>query len=68
MKSAVYRGPQRIVVDTEPDKSVGDDDLLLAVELCGVCGSDVASYQHGHYVTPGQVLGHEMSATVVAHG
>jgi len=68
MKSAVYRGPQRIVVDTEPDESVGDDDLLLAVELCGVCGSDVASYQHGHYVTPGQVLGHEMSATVVALG
>jgi 2-desacetyl-2-hydroxyethyl bacteriochlorophyllide A dehydrogenase len=68
MKAAVYEAPQQIVVQDLGEVTVGDDDVLLTVEACGVCGSDVASYQHGHYANPGQVLGHEMSAIVSVIG
>jgi L-iditol 2-dehydrogenase len=68
MRAAVYQAPQLILVQELGDDAVGEDDLLLTVDACGVCGSDVASYQHGHYATPGQVLGHEMSAIIAAIG
>lgn len=64
MRVAVYRSPEHIEVDDVPLAELGAADVLLGVEACGVCGSDVASYLHGHYATPGQVLGHEMSAVV----
>lgn len=68
MRAAAYEGPREVVVHDVPDPVVGQDDVLLQVEACGVCGSDVASYLHGHYVAPGQVMGHEMSARVAAFG
>jgi 2-desacetyl-2-hydroxyethyl bacteriochlorophyllide A dehydrogenase len=51
--------------DTPP---VGPRDVLVAVAACGVCGSDVASFLHGHYVSPGQVMGHESVGVVVEAG
>ena len=58
MKGVVFHGPLDVTtVDLEPPV-VGPTDVVLAVEACGVCGSDLASYAHGHYVEPGQVMGH----------
>ncbi len=68
MRAAIFQGAKRIDVADVPAGSVGTRDVLLAVEACGVCGSDLASYEHGHYVTTGQVMGHEISARVVAVG
>ena len=39
---------------------------VIEVAACGICGSDLHSYLHGLAVTPGQVLGHEISGRVVA--
>jgi len=64
VRSAVFVEPGLLVVEESERPDVGARDLLLRVEACGVCGSDVASYLHGHYVVAGQVLGHEMSALV----
>jgi 2-desacetyl-2-hydroxyethyl bacteriochlorophyllide A dehydrogenase len=47
---------------------LGPSDVLLEVEACGVCGSDIGSYNYGHYVEPGQIMGHEISARVRAVG
>ena len=64
MRALVYKGPENVVVETFPDPEVGPRDALLTIEACGVCGSDVSSYLHGHYVSEGQTLGQEMSAVV----
>ena len=64
MRAAVYLEPGIIEPRELPRVVLGPGDLLLRVEACGVCGSDVASYVHGHYATCGQVLGHEISAIV----
>ena len=68
MRSAVFVEPGLLVVEEGERPRAGARDLLLRVEACGVCGSDVASFLHGHYAVPGQVLGHEMSALVESVG
>ncbi|HEY4825115.1 MAG TPA: alcohol dehydrogenase catalytic domain-containing protein [Solirubrobacteraceae bacterium] len=44
-----------------PRPRIGDDDGLLRIEACGICGSDVEQYR-GHLVRPGMfplIPGHE---------
>jgi len=50
-----------------PDPTPGPADVIVAVEACGLCGSDVHSVQNGN-CAPGQVLGHEFSGRIVALG
>ena len=54
-------------VSDVPDPSPGPDDVVIAVEACGLCGSDVHSVQNGQ-CAPGQILGHEFSGRIVAVG
>lgn len=62
-------------VDTEtgtavgevPDPAPGPDDVVVAVEACGLCGSDVHSVQYGR-LEPGQIPGHEFSGRIAALG
>jgi len=50
-----------------PDPSPGPDDVVVAVEACGLCGSDVHALRSGQ-AAPGQILGHEFSGRIVALG
>ena len=54
-------------VDEVPDPAPGAADVIVAVEACGLCGSDVHAVQNGQ-CAPGQVLGHEFSGKIVALG
>jgi threonine dehydrogenase-like Zn-dependent dehydrogenase len=54
-------------VSDVPDPSPGPDDVVVAVDACGLCGSDVHSVQNGG-CAPGQILGHEFSGRIVALG
>lgn len=66
--SAVFRGPGQVDLEERPVPDPGPADAVIAVEGCGVCGSDLTSYRDGAYVSPGQVMGHEFVGTVVAAG
>ena len=68
MRAVVFHGPGDVSTAELELPALGADDVVVAVEACGVCGSDLSSYAHGHYVEPGQVMGHEMSAVVVERG
>lgn len=47
----------------------GRGELLVRVEACGVCGSDVRIFRHGHpRIRLPQVLGHEIVGSVVETG
>lgn len=50
-----------------PDPAPGPADVIVAVEACGLCGSDVHAVQNGN-CAPGQILGHEFSGRIVALG
>jgi threonine dehydrogenase-like Zn-dependent dehydrogenase len=68
MRAMVYAAPQDLRMEERPRPELGPRDAELRIEACGICGSDVSSYLHGHYAEPGQVLGHEVSALVEALG
>lgn len=68
MRGVVFHGPGDVRAEDLGTSPLGPRDALLAVEACGICGSDLSSYAHGHYVEPGQVMGHEIAARVVETG
>lgn len=68
VRCAIFQAPRRIELRDVKLEQLGPFDVLVDVEACGVCGSDIGSYEFGHYVVPGQVMGHEISARVAALG
>jgi 2-desacetyl-2-hydroxyethyl bacteriochlorophyllide A dehydrogenase len=67
MPAAVLQGPGRISVEDVPVPVVGDGDVLVEVDLCGICGSDLHFILEG-WGAPGSWQGHEWTGTVVAVG
>lgn len=66
MKAAVYEGKEQINVRDVAAPSLKDGEVLLAVEGCCVCGTDLRTYRHGDKkITPPRVLGHEFCGRVV---
>jgi len=70
MRAAVYEGEGRLVVRDVPDPAPAPDEVLVEVEACGVCGSDVQiiNVPPGHPSTPPVVIGHEFVGWVRAAG
>ncbi len=70
MRAAVYEGEGRLVVRDVPDPTPGPDEVLIEVEACGVCGSDVQiiNVPPGHPSTPPVIIGHEFVGWVRAAG
>ncbi len=71
MKATYFLGNGRFETREEPIPACGEDDVLVKVAACGICGTDVHIY-HGDKgsaeVTPPVVLGHELAGTVEAVG
>jgi len=67
MKAAVYQGVNRIEIEDVPEPGVSPDyPMKIKVDACSICGTDVRTYRHGKFnVHPPQILGHEVSGTVV---
>ena len=71
----VWRYP-KLEVREWPDPELGPHDVLLEVQACGVCGSDMHFYEtdeDGYILYPGltkfpTILGHEFSSKVVEVG
>ena len=67
MHAAVLVGPGALDVREVPTPVVGPDDVLVAVDLCGVCGTDLHLVLEG-WARPGTWQGHEWVGTVAAVG
>jgi len=73
--NSIWRYPKLEVRDW-PDPQPGPRDVLLAIQACGVCGSDMHFYEtdkDGYILYPGltkfpTILGHEFSGKVVEAG
>ncbi len=75
MKAAFLVGKETYELREAPEPVAPDDGLVLAVEACGVCGSDLRRWREGPPVgagslagLPGIIAGHEIGGTVVAVG
>ena len=66
MKAAVYEGKEQVVVREVPDPALDDGEVLLSIDCCSVCGTDLRTYRHGDKkIAPPRVLGHEFCGRVV---
>jgi len=65
MRAAVLNDEHTFEVAEVPDPSPGPGELVLRVNACGICGSDLKA----HSMLPaGSVMGHEFCGEVVAVG
>jgi L-iditol 2-dehydrogenase len=67
MRAGVFRDKGVVRVEEVPVPEVGDEEVLIKVAACGICGTDIKKIYH-RYVEPPQILGHELAGTVVAVG
>src|SRR5579884_2936938 len=67
MPVAVYFATGEMTREERPVPEPGSGQVLVEVDHCGICGSDVHMIQEG-WTRRGTVLGHEWSGRVVALG
>lgn len=71
MQAAVFKGAGVLALEDVPEPVVeADDDVIVEVEACGICGSDlqILNVPPGHPADPGVILGHEFIGRVRAVG
>lgn len=71
MKALVLKAHENIVLEDVPMPELADDEVLLKVSACGICGSDLHGYL-GHSARRTKsmplIMGHEFAGVVVEHG
>ena len=67
MKSLLLSAYNHLEITEMPLPAMGKDEVLVRVEACGICGSDVHGYDgsSGRRIPP-IVMGHEAAGTVMA--
>jgi (R,R)-butanediol dehydrogenase/meso-butanediol dehydrogenase/diacetyl reductase len=80
MKAALWHGRRDLRVEEVPDPSPGPQDVVVEIDWCGICGTDLGEYLYGPQLIPvGEphpltgaaaplIMGHEFAGTVVAKG
>ncbi len=68
MQAAVYRGPGRIDVESRHGPRPGAGEILVEVQACGVCGTDVHILDGAYPATADVALGHEYAGVVLDVG
>ena len=70
MKGLVLYGQGDVRIAEVPVPEIGDDDILLEVKACGICGSDLHTF---YGVNPPMadkpvIMGHEFAGVIVKRG
>ena len=71
MKSAYFYGKHDLRVQEGEIPGVGEEEVLIQVKACGICGTDVHIYEGDKgaaEVTPPTILGHEFAGVIVKTG
>ena len=65
---AVLTAKEKIELKQYPIPEIGDDDILVKVEGCGICGTDGHEYKNDPFGLIPVVLGHEGTGKIVKMG
>lgn len=70
VEAAIFKAVgEPLAIETIPDPVPGEGEVVIRVERCGVCGTDLHSTSgHGFTLEAGSQLGHEYAGEVVALG
>lgn len=66
MKVATYYNNNDIRIEEMPIPKIDDNEILVKVQVCGICGSDVMEWYRIKKAP--KVLGHEMAGDIVKTG
>ena len=66
MKVAMYYNNSDIRIEEMPIPEINEDEILVKVQVCGICGSDVMEWYRIKKAP--KVLGHEMAGDIVKVG
>src|SRR5438477_7575758 len=67
MHAAVYRGSSVVDVEEIPVPAIGAGEILIRVETCGICHTDLKKIAYD-LLPPPRVYGHETAGVVAAVG
>ena len=67
MRAAVYTGASTISVEAVPVPAIGPGEILVRVEACGICHTDLKKIEYNLLPAP-RVFGHETAGVVAAVG
>lgn len=69
MKALVLEEYKKLIYKDVPDPEIKDDEVLVKVKACGICGSDVHGFDGstGRRIPP-VIMGHEASGEIVRTG
>lgn len=67
MLAAVYKGEGHVAAEDIPVPEIGRGEMLVRVETCGVCHTDLKKVQY-NLLPPPRVYGHEIAGVVAATG
>ena len=68
MKSVVFYEPNKYSPEECPVPDVGENDALVKVHACGICGTDIHILHGEHIVKFPVIPGHEFSGEIVQIG
>lgn len=68
MKAVLFKKAHHLEVTSVGLPALGDTDILVQVEACGICGTDLHIVEGVARSTPPVVLGHEYAGRVVEAG
>ncbi|UCG83549.1 MAG: alcohol dehydrogenase catalytic domain-containing protein [Dehalococcoidia bacterium] len=64
MRAAMVEGKMKLAIREMPEPSLDKDEVLIRVQYCGICGSDIHRYKWGAALG----IGHEFSGDIVKVG
>ena len=72
MRAAVYWGVDDVRVESVPvpvdaDGKIGPGEVLVRIDTCGICGTDLKKIHTGSHSAP-RIFGHEMAGTIAMVG
>ena len=67
MQAAVYKGDGVVRVESVPVPRIGRGEMLIRVESCGICHTDLKKIEHNLLPAP-RIYGHETAGVVAAVG
>lgn len=67
-RAAVLKAAKQLEITDFPLRNIGPDEILVKVEACGVCGTDIHCYNSDPFGITPLVLGHEGTGEVVEVG
>src|SRR5437879_1313843 len=67
MRAGVYREKGIVRCEEVPVPEVVEGEVLIKVDACGICGTDIKKIYHAYVPAP-QILGHEVAGRIVATG